>query len=371
MHGDSDIEQMSEIDGDKAYNSILDNPYDEITFSSSENYCVGLVDIVNSTEIIASLRVSVKARKFLSIFINSMAIIVKNFGGAIVKNVGDSLVFYFPETSNSDSKDAFKNVLECFRALLDARPIINTKLYQEGLPSVNYRISGDYGRVELARSDGSRRADLFGPTMMLCSKMNRMAQTNGIIIGEDLYRVIHYLKLKSDGYDITDKGAYSSGLKFSYPVYHVEMMERDTLNPFKRNARKIEMEKPKSTKEDLTKIMIVDDDPDTLQTFKTFLDIKYDVDAFSNGEKALDKLATVKPDYYDLIITDIRMAPINGLEIYERISRINPKTKILFVSALDAAQELLSLFSEVNDRNILRKPVQREEFIRTIEGLLS
>lgn len=360
------------MDDSKGYDSILDNLCDEISFSSSENYCVGIVDIVNSTEVIASLQGSVKTRKFLSTFINSIAIIVRNFNGAVVKNVGDSLVFYFPETSNSDCKDAFKNVLECFRAMLDVRPIINTKLYQEGLPPVNYRISGDYGRVEIARSNGSRRADLFGPTMMLCSKMNRMAQTNGIIIGEDLYRIINHLKLKNDGYRLTDKGAYYSGLKFAYPVYHVEMMESNPLNPFKRSARKIDQEKPKSTKENLTKIMIVDDDLGALQTFKTFLDnAKYGVDAFSNGERALNKLATVKPDYYDLIITDIRMEPINGLELYERISRINPKTKILFVSALDATPELLSIYSEIKDYNILRKPARREEFVRTIEGLLS
>jgi len=369
---DADIEEMPEIDDGKAYDSVPDNPHDEISFSSSENYCVGLVDIVNSTEVIASLRGSAKTRKFLSTFINSMAIIVRNFGGTVVKNVGDSLVFYFPETSNSDCKDAFKNVLECFRAMVDARPIINTKLYQGGLPPVNYRISGDYGIVELARSSGSRKADLFGPTMMLCSKMNRMAQTNGIIIGEDLYRMMHHLKLKSDGCRITDKGAYSSGLKFAYPVYHVEMIGIDTTNPFKRRAREADKERSKSAKENPAKIMIVDDDPDALQTFKTFLDNeKYDVDAFSNGEKALNKLATVKPDHYNLVITDIRMEPINGLELYERISRINPRTKILFVSALDATPEILSLFSELKGYNILRKPTRQEEFISTIEGLLS
>ncbi|MDE1764556.1 MAG: adenylate/guanylate cyclase domain-containing protein, partial [Thaumarchaeota archaeon] len=112
---------------------------DEISFSYSQNYCIGMVDIVNSTGLITSMNNSIKIRKFISTFINSMALIVRNFDGVVIKNVGDSLIFYFPDTSDSDSKDAFKNVFECFAALLDARPIINTKLYQEGLPGINYR----------------------------------------------------------------------------------------------------------------------------------------------------------------------------------------------------------------------------------------
>ncbi|MDE1763768.1 MAG: response regulator [Thaumarchaeota archaeon] len=346
---------------------------DEISFSSSQNYCVGVVDIVNSTGLIAGMENSIKIRKFLSIFINSMALIVRNFDGTVIKNVGDSLLFYFPDTSNSDSKGIFKKVFECFAAMLDARPIVNTHLYQEGLPAVNYRISADYGRVEIARSRSSKQDDLFGSTVSLCTKINPMAQKNGIIIGEDLYRIIHSLKLDKNGQKVMEAGAYSMGLKFAYSVYEVISTTHDLSNPFRRLSGQID-DNLKSTCNDrgLKNIMIIDDEPDALQTFKLFLDeTACRVHTFKDGEEALRKIAAMNPGYYDLIITDIRMAPINGLEFYARLARITPDAKILFLSALDAAQELLSLFPRVKSQNILKKPVNREQFIKTVEALTS
>ncbi|MGA9152728.1 MAG: hypothetical protein WBZ36_19295, partial [Candidatus Nitrosopolaris sp.] len=51
-------------------------------------------------------------------------------------------------------------------------------------------ISADYGRVEVAKSATSQSDDLFGPTMNKCSKINSKAPTNGVAIGEGLYKVI-------------------------------------------------------------------------------------------------------------------------------------------------------------------------------------
>ncbi len=90
-----------------------------------------------------------------------------------------------------------------------------------------------------------------------------------------------------------------------------------------------------------------------------------------DGEEALRKMDIQKPDFYDLIITDIRMAPINGLEFYARVARIAPRSKILFVSALDAGQELVSIFPEIRSQQVLRKPVSRDDFIKSVEELTS
>ena len=72
---------------------------------------------------------------------------------------------YFPKTSNSaDDISAFKEVFECGLTMIEASPIINTKVQEERLSDLNYRISADYGRVETARSMTSTSDDLFGPT---------------------------------------------------------------------------------------------------------------------------------------------------------------------------------------------------------------
>jgi len=67
--------------------------------------------------------------------------------------------------------------------MIEARNTINQKLHEEGLPSLSYRISTDYGRVEVARSATSQSDDLFGPTMNMCSKINSKATPNGVAIG--------------------------------------------------------------------------------------------------------------------------------------------------------------------------------------------
>ena len=194
---------------------------DEIAFSSFQNYCVCVVDIVNSTNIILSMNNPQKVRKYILTFINSMATIARNFDATIVKTVGDAVIFYFPKTSDSNDKDSFKKAFGCFTAMQDASALINATLQKERLPSVSYRISADYGRVEVAKSTTSKEIDLFGSTMILCVKINSMARRNGIVIGADLYRVAKSLQLEKDHGKFTEIGSYYTGLKFQYPVYEV------------------------------------------------------------------------------------------------------------------------------------------------------
>jgi hypothetical protein len=47
-----------------------------------------------------------------------MAILARNYNAKIVKNAGDALIFYFPETSDSHNEVAFKNVLELMQSYI-------------------------------------------------------------------------------------------------------------------------------------------------------------------------------------------------------------------------------------------------------------
>ena len=78
---------------------------EEIKFSKqSESYCVCIIDIVNSTKITANITNSEDIRNYYSTFINSVAIIARNFGAKVIKNVGDSLIYYFPSTETPQIK---------------------------------------------------------------------------------------------------------------------------------------------------------------------------------------------------------------------------------------------------------------------------
>jgi two-component system, OmpR family, response regulator ChvI len=137
--------------------SIFDIAFEEISFlDRSMNCCIGFVDMVNSTKVTAEIFDRQKVGQYYSVFINTMAIMAKNYGAKIVKNAGDALIFYFPDSSDPANEAAFKDAFECFTTMILARDIINAKLHSVNLPSVSYRISADYGRVEFATSTSSK-----------------------------------------------------------------------------------------------------------------------------------------------------------------------------------------------------------------------
>jgi hypothetical protein len=72
----------------------------------------------------------------------------------------------------SRDKIAFSDILECCSTMIEAHRFINAQLNEERLPPLSYRISADYGMVEIVRSITSASDDLFGSTMNRCAKIN-------------------------------------------------------------------------------------------------------------------------------------------------------------------------------------------------------
>jgi class 3 adenylate cyclase len=154
----------------------------------SENYCVCMVDIVNSTRITSSLSDS-QTSEFYKIFLNSIAIIVRRFDGIVVKNIGDALLFYFP-VIYSDQKYTLKKCLDCCMTISESRDDIVAQLKQEKLPVFDYRISATYGIVRIAKTSTSSVNDIFGSTVNRCAKINRIAPANRLVIGQDFYNAV-------------------------------------------------------------------------------------------------------------------------------------------------------------------------------------
>ena len=189
--GSEDTNSYSFSTGSSGRMSANDTSGNEISFVDTKYLCVGIVDIVNSTKITADIGNSENVAKYYSIFINTMAVIARNFGAEVIKNVGDSVIFFFPKTSEtSTDKTAFKDVLRCGLTMGAVHVPMNDEYEANHLPAINYRISADYGKIEVAKSGPSRVVDVFGSTVNMCAKINSKSPLNGLIIGGDLYQII-------------------------------------------------------------------------------------------------------------------------------------------------------------------------------------
>jgi two-component system response regulator ChvI len=352
----------------------------ELSFGEPIDCCISIVDIVGSTGITANIRTSHKLGKYYSIFINNMAVIGKKFGALITKMGGDSLVLYFPKTSNKNDKRAFKNVIECGITMLAAFNFINFKMSEEGLPPVGYRISSDYGRSDTARSNRSNNRDLFGSAMNICAEINRIATPNTMVVGGSLYQIIKSFPSSFlEDYLCKVAGEYSLGnLKRAYPIYsiaskYVRLRQDQLLNDTEsiNKSRGVEVSLIRNSSSS-GNILLVDDDPDILLTFKSFLEVEgYKVDALNNSEDALKHFSQREASYYDLVLLDIRMPRLNGLQLFYRMKSIDMDTKIIFVSALEAAEELISLLPGIkSDKNIIKKPIGKEPFLEKINSMI-
>jgi class 3 adenylate cyclase len=179
------------------------------------SYCVGIVDMVNSTKISAQIG-SMRASRYYQIFLNSMSKIISDFGGSVIKNIGDSLVYYFPKSS-SDSKYNFTRCIECGLAMIKSQKYLSEQLVKERLPGIDFRVSADYGSVLIMKSNVSESIDMIGPPLNMCSKINRLAEKNQFVVGGDLFEMIK----KLNGYRFKEVKDFSLGFKLSYPVYFV------------------------------------------------------------------------------------------------------------------------------------------------------
>jgi CheY-like chemotaxis protein/class 3 adenylate cyclase len=409
---------------------------DEISFlDQSENYCVCYVDMVDSTRVISQIKKSDKIAQYYSIFLNSISLIVHKFTGKIIKNTGDGMVCYFPQTSDPNNKSAFRDVIECGLTMMAAFRFINVRMHEMDLPDVSYRISADYGRFSIAKSLTSQSYDLFGPTMNMCAKINSKAAPNGMVIGSDLYQMLKSVFSSStisssssssqyppspsslstlDNYYFKNVGEYVvDGLKNAYPVYSViskypnedyyqnlqidnkrtpqeelgigkQLMELryegipTSTNESQSNTKCEHSELHTQHQQQVTEkrlthnILIVEDEPDLIYTYKIMLlDEGYNVDTFTDPYAALRRFAEIDSSYYSLVLLDIRMPRLNGLQLYYRIKAINHNIKIIFVTALDAADELVSILPDMTLDLVIKKPADRALIVSTVKQAIA
>jgi len=135
----------------------------------------------------------------------------------------------------------------------------------------------------------------------------------------------------------------------------------------------IEPKEPPQPKLPFTKrILIVDDDPDITLTFKACLDRHYYNDKRRRFEvyiynDPLLVLTQFKPNFYDLLLTDIYMPNMNGFQLYEKILELDVNMRVCFMSALEVNVEALKeVYPKVSFGCFIEKPVTIKYLIKRL-----
>ena len=128
------------------------------------------------------------------------------------------------------------------------------------------------------------------------------------------------------------------------------------------------------------KIMIVDDDSDSVEVFHSILqnlnnekERDYEIDKFTSSTDAIKNFLDVyfneedSISGYDLVIIDVKMPNINGIQLYQILKIIDLKIKFLFVSALDISGELAGILPGIQLEDIFKKPFDADQFILKVK----
>ncbi len=116
------------------------------------------------------------------------------------------------------------------------------------------------------------------------------------------------------------------------------------------------------------KILIVDDEKTIRESLKVILeDEGYSANIAGDGAKALEE---IKNNNYDIVISDIKMPNIDGMELLEKASEISPNTFFIIMTAYASVQTAIDALRK-GAYDYLIKPVEFEDLIIRIKRLLA
>lgn len=116
------------------------------------------------------------------------------------------------------------------------------------------------------------------------------------------------------------------------------------------------------------RILLAEDDEDMRKFLvKALQNAGYDVVSFSNGMEAYERL---KEEPFTLLLTDIVMPEMDGIELARRAADLDPDLKIMFITGF-AAVALNPDSQAPKDAKVLSKPFHLKDLVGEIERMLA
>lgn len=116
-------------------------------------------------------------------------------------------------------------------------------------------------------------------------------------------------------------------------------------------------------------ILLIDDEVEVCNVTKRQLEVYgYSVDMFINSEEAL---SSFKLKNYDLVITDLTMPQMSGINFAEEIKKQQSNTPIIIFTGYSDDKLSNANTEELNIKEVLNKPVPKRELIQTVQNILN
>jgi DNA-binding response OmpR family regulator len=121
----------------------------------------------------------------------------------------------------------------------------------------------------------------------------------------------------------------------------------------------------------LARLLVVDDDPDIVQVLKLGLEQnRFLVDAFTNPEEALQSFKS-DAESYCLVVSDIRMPVLSGIQLAKRVKETNPNVKVILMTAFEIRDnEFSKVFPSTSVDGFVQKPIGIRELSNKILSII-
>jgi DNA-binding response OmpR family regulator len=118
----------------------------------------------------------------------------------------------------------------------------------------------------------------------------------------------------------------------------------------------------------MPRILVIDDSLSALQMFDMILaEAGHEACTCREGKRALELL---ERERFDVIITDIYMPDVDGLELIRAGRRIRPDTPILAVSGMTGPRDMLKAARFLGARQTIHKPFSKADLLAAVEAAL-
>ena len=140
-----------------------------------------------------------------------------------------------------------------------------------------------------------------------------------------------------------------------------------------QNGKEVQQElSPKSKR-----VLIVDDDPDITLTFKKGLEAENEKSSnlffeVSTYNDPINALSEFKPNLYDLLLVDINMPKMDGLEFSAKILEQDINVRVCFITATEVnTRALREQYSSLSIGCFIKKPVTIENLVERVKAELN